>query len=264
MRLAHLLSCAAIGASLGCSDGTAVVGREIPVVQAFLYAHEPVTDVRVTTTYDIGGDSTQSRPVSDAQVVLVRRGIVYPLVPSDSAGYYHYAGTDLDVAEGDTFDLEVRALGVTATARTVVPPRPASLALSSSTIIAPTPGAPGGTPPSFDSLRIVVRWTRVDGAYHYAVVESIDPDAAAIERPFAIRRFTSPPTRADSLFVDARGLNYYGVHRLVLYRVNDEYAALYETRQQDTRDLNEPRTNIIGALGIFSAFSGDSASFTVK
>ena len=68
---------------------------------------------------------------------------------------------------------------------------------------------------------------------------------------------------ADSSFVAVISLTHYGNHRLKLYRVNDEYADLYEGLDQDSRDLNEPPSNIDGALGVFSAFAADSAFFRV-
>jgi len=46
-----------------------------------------------------------------------------------------------------------------------------------------------------------------------------------------------------------------------VYRVNQEYADLYEGRRQDSRDLNEPSTNIENGLGVFSAFNSDSTFF---
>jgi len=55
----------------------------------------------------------------------------------------------------------------------------------------------------------------------------------------------------------------YGRHRVILYRVNEEYANLYENRNQDSRDLNEPPSNIEGALGVFSAFNSVAAEFDV-
>jgi hypothetical protein len=38
---------------------------------------------------------------------------------------------------------------------------------------------------------------------------------------------------------------------------------LYATLQQDSRDLNEPISNVHGGLGVFSAFSADTTVFTV-
>ena len=40
-------------------------------------------------------------------------------------------------------------------------------------------------------------------------------------------------------------------------------ADLYESREQDSRDLNEPLTNISNGLGVFSAFNSQTALFEV-
>ncbi len=54
-----------------------------------------------------------------------------------------------------------------------------------------------------------------------------------------------------------------GAHHAKVYRVNAEYAQLYENRTQDSRDLNEPPSNIRNGLGVFSAFNSSSVSFEV-
>jgi hypothetical protein len=49
-----------------------------------------------------------------------------------------------------------------------------------------------------------------------------------------------------------------------VYRINQEYADLYRTRQQDSRDLNEPLSNVVNGLGVFSAFNGVSSMLVVR
>ncbi len=48
-----------------------------------------------------------------------------------------------------------------------------------------------------------------------------------------------------------------------VYQINQEYADLYENREQDSRGLNEPPSNIKNALGVFSAFNSQEAFFEV-
>ena len=50
-------------------------------------------------------------------------------------------------------------------------------------------------------------------------------------------------------------IEHLGKHEIKVYKVNQEYVDLYESREQDSRDLNEPLTNIEGGLGVFSAFN---------
>ena len=76
--------------------------------------------------------------------------------------------------------------------------------------------------------------------------------------------FTSEPIQ-QGLFQLRPMIHYtqYGKHKITIYKVNEEYALLYETSAQDSRDLNEPYTNINNGLGIFSGFSSQEFYFYV-
>jgi len=257
-----------LGLGLAGCDSDVVFAPPDPdsfVVQAFLFAGEPVTQVTVTEVLPIDADSgAVPEPISDASIRLVRRGVGYPLVPTDgSPGSYHYPGSDLTVEVGDRFELEVEWSDQLATAETVVPPPPTGLELSTDSLAAPSFGQ--GLGGGFANNRLVVRWSNPDTELHYVVVENVEGDPEPVrdeDAPASFdRRIILPPTPADSSFVSAQSLTHLGEHRVTLYRVNDEYADLYRGLQQDSRDLNEPPSNIVGALGVFSAFASKTASF---
>ena len=67
-------------------------------------------------------------------------------------------------------------------------------------------------------------------------------------------RFISEPTIDNFFVVRLLLLEALGLQQAEVYRVNAEYAQLYENRTQDSRDLNEPPSNIRNGLGVFSAF----------
>ncbi len=262
----------ALGAAAACDDDLAFA-PETPgtfVVQAFLFAGEPVTEVTVTGVLPIDADSTAvAAPIADARIAIFREGERHELAPSEGEpGRYHYPGDDLLVEVGDVFALEVSHGGRTATAETVVPVPPHGLSLSATVMAPPQFGVPGGgfQPGADDAL--VARWENSASALHYLVVDNLEADPAPFaESPFEggfARRFVQRPTAGDSALVSARSLSGFGRHRVKLYRVNQEYADLYEGLNQDSRDLNEPPSNVRGALGVFSAFSADSAFFEVR
>ena len=234
------------------------------VVRAYLYAGKPVTDIELTGTVSLASADTVGPPISDALVSLTKRGARYTLAANPSrAGYYGYAGTDLRVAVGDTFDLTVIRGGDTATAQAVVPPQPIGLALSKTQFSIDSAGFQG------DTGIIVVRWSNPNQNYFFAVITPLDTSAGKVPTPgggngvVTTGMFVFPPTQSDSTIIAFPQLHYFGRQRVDLYRVPPEYVALYIARQQDSRDLNEPPTNIHGGLGIFSAFAGDSAFFDV-
>jgi len=263
-RLMQLL----VLAPMAACDGTAPTeaAATLPVIRAYLYAGEPVAAVQVSSTLPVNSTDSVGSPINDAAVALVRRGERFTLVRSaGDSGFYHYAGSNLVVAVNDTFDLEVTALGKFATARTVVPPPPTSVTLSATTLTIPDFSAgPGSTQFDPSTFTLIVRWPNAAKDSYYVVTENIEanPTAVSTSGGFVPRgRFVQAPTTADSARVVAFTLTHYGRHRVTLYRVNPEYAALYESRTQDSRDLNEPASNIKGGLGVFAAFSSRSADF---
>lgn len=264
-RIAIVLAAAAVVA--GCTESVTGSGEAGQVViEAYLFAGEPVTDVRVTSAVELGAADTVGVPVDNAKIVLIKGGVRYPLtLAASNDGSYRYEGTSLTVNEGDVFDLEVTHGGTVATARTVVPIRPASLTVSADSVVVPSFGA-GFGPGTFDALstQLIARWPNAAGELYYVTVASTEESPTEIDGPFrgrGFRRFIFPPIAADSFAVSPLSLAVYGRHEIRVYRVNNEYAALYESRMQDSRDLNEPATNIHGGLGVFSAFSSRVATF---
>lgn len=266
-----------LAAVAGCDSTGAAAEDDLLVVEAFLYAGEPVSDVRLTESVPLTSED-DATPVSDADVRLFKGDAVYVLTPSDSAGYYHYAGTDLAVEARDTFRLEIESAGRTVTAETVVPAPPVGVTLSDSVLEVATfsgagpgmGGVPGGGGPGqIEQNTLTVSWDNPSAALHYVVVESLVTEDPEYIQPEFFRdrfggfRFITEPTDLAYFEVNAQSLEVLGPHRVVVYRVNGEYADLYENREQDSRDLNEPPTNVTGGLGVFSAFNSQSAVFEV-
>ena len=272
-RITSLFSAVlAVAAAAACDDDL-VFAPETPdtfVVQAFLFAGEPVTEVTVTGVLPIDADSTAvAAPIADARITIIRDGARFDLVPTEGdPGRYHYPGDDLLVEVGDVFALEASYGDRIATAETVVPVPPQGLSLSATVLAPPQFGVRGGGFQPGAGEGLMARWENSASALHYVVVDNIEAEPAPFaESPFGrgfARRLVQRPTAGDSALVSARSLSYFGRHRVKLYRVNEEYADLYEGLNQDSRDLNEPPSNVRGALGVFSAFSADSAFFEVR
>ncbi len=269
MRSYHrYLSVAAVASLLlltSCSDGT-ITGPETTgvVIRACLYTGEAVTDIRISEPLPLGSEETVMPPVNDAEVSLLKDGITYLLVPSaGDSGYYHYPGSDLSVGSGDHFELHVVVGGQTATARTVVPEPPENVTASQDSVLIPVSFTPGQ---QLELDELTLTWNEVEGALWYVVIENIEDDPEPVESDFRFGggrpgMFISPPTTQNTYRVRAMTLTHYGTHRARVYRINQEYADLYSTRQQDSRDLNEPLTNITNGLGVFSAFSSREVTF---
>lgn len=268
MKTGILALLAASAGLAACSDTTTSPeddARQV-VVEAFLFAGEPVDDIRLTRTVPLGEDPAVAVTVDDAIVTLTRGSERWSLHRLEEPGTYGYPDDDLQVREGDRFRIEVEAFGRTATGETIVPGPPNGVQLDKDRLEVPELAPGSFQPGALQSLQVTVSWENPGSILHFVDVEGLNPEAESIFPDFIREgagrfRIRSAPTDENFHAIGLRQLEHLGRHRAIVYRVNQEYADLYNNRVQDSRDLNEPPSNIRGGLGVFSAFNSVAREF---
>jgi hypothetical protein len=252
-----------------CENNPVIPNETQTVIQAYLYAGGNVDQVYVYESASIGSTDSAGIPISNASAYVYQNGAQFKLHPDAKvAGKYTYEGTGLSITPGKTYQLVVDANGRTSTAECTVPNPPVGVQTSQSTMTykkesISTPFGSMTFWTSDDSLKI--EWANPSNDYHYVLVESIDPNRTLVQSDTLRRfRFVTQPTQDSYYRIVAFSVNYTGRYRALVYRVNKEYVDLYRSREQDSRSLNEPLTNIKNGLGIFTAFASDSVFFEVK
>ena len=159
------------------------------------------------------------------------------------------------VESGDAFEIEFEYNEKIIKSETSIPFPPNSFQSSSSTVEIPTIG-PGYEPPE----PTLLTWSNPDSEYHMVVIESIDIDAELIndsDDDHPPKTFRNAPIQGDEQELHFRNFTYYGRHRVILYKLNPEYAALYEDLGSSSLDLTAPTSNIENGLGIFTGINAD-------
>jgi len=240
------------------------------VLNAYLYEDEPVTHVRLSESLPFTSPDSIFPLISDAGISIQWQDGRFPLLSSDSAGFYHCPDTNLRIISGDKYMIEIIRGEDILTAETTVPQKPDSMKLSAIRIEID----PGMSPWEMRQAGIAdieVTWSNPNGEYFYVLVENIEEDPEDIDFGFSgfggkfqNFRFLSRPFITNTYIIRVfLSVQQYGTHRVKLFRVNQEYADLYENREQDSRNLTEPLSNVNNGLGIFTAFSYDEAYFEV-
>jgi hypothetical protein len=263
-----------------CEEEAIYTPEERFVLQAYLYANEPVWDVTVKNAVPLTVADSVGEPINDAVITLYKNSMAYNLVSSSDSGTYYYPGNDLSIETGDEFTIEASVGERMATANTSVPDSPKGVIMSMEKIELPEINVAGFDFTAIRALReaqqaveLEVLWDNPNGELFFVVVEnnensqeSIFPDLGGnfdrLGGKGAFRRI-SAPTRESSFQINFMDIRYWGKYVVKVYRVNQEYADLYDNLEQDSRDLNDPPTNIKNGLGIFSAFHSQNVYFEV-
>lgn len=167
-----------------------------------------------------------------------------------------YVLENIEVGAGDEYVIEFEYKEETIKSETTIPHRPENFQSSSSTIEIPQMG-PGSGGMEAEQLT----WTNPAADYHMVVVESIDEDAELIfdsDEDHPPRSFRNAPVQGDEQELSPRNFTFFGSHRVILYRLNPEYAALYVDLGSSSLDLTAPPSNIENGLGIFTGINADT------
>jgi Domain of unknown function (DUF4249) len=233
--------------AIGCTkqeDGLAGINKA--VVESYLAPGQPVS-VKITKEIEYGTD-TVNLPLDNLTVVIANNGTDYTLT---NAGNGIYNSNTLPVAVGGTYQLKFDYNGVQVSATTVIPGKPANFTQSATTLTVPTTFPPTAIPSPIN-----LKWENPNLDYHLVVVTNLEANPVPINsngqgRPV----FRTEPSQTTSQELSFRQFTYLGNHRVVLYRIWPEYAALYEDNGNNSNNLAEPPTNVVNGRGIFTGIN---------
>ena len=253
----------------GCFDSDIVFEDQYePVVEAYLYVDKEVGNIQLSSMISFGSDSSGGEKITDALIVLEGEADSWVLSHDDSTPGRYYMEERPEMVPGDIFRLRVELEEESLSAITVIPDNPPAVSMSSRSISIPK------VDNMMDFRNVVMpdpvelTWNNPGVRYYFLNIQNIEsypipimPDPPENSRfatgGFAFQMITQP-TNNSYYSIDIRQLEYFGTHRIVFTSVNDEYVYLYNSLNQDTRELNEPYTNVENGLGIFTAFNSDT------
>ncbi len=240
---------------------------EVMIVEGYLYANQPI-EVRLSQLVPFVTDE-ETFEIEDAQLHISDGVTSYLLThDEDEPGRYYLPENELLPSTANTYEIAVDYFGVTTSASTVIPDKPLEVSLSVNEIeIEPIESFED----VFDRVEgdvVEVYWENETSEYFYILVENIEFNPRDVNRlNFGGGQpnftFTTEPTNLDVHNIRPFSLLQYGTYRIIVFKVAQEYVDLYQTADQDSRNLTEPLTNINNGLGIFTSFNSDTVYLEV-
>jgi len=237
------------------------------VLEGYLKAGLPISDFRVTKLIPFGSSDTLVT-IDDAQIYIASGNETF-LLQSIGDGYYE--NQDLIIEAGGIYELELEYLGKNISAKTFVPSKPTGVTLSENVIYRTKIEDFGDIQNQVIPEPTELTWVDVSGGnYYFVVVRNLESNPEVINSLFADNDFEfpeiiTPPEITTSYFINQfSDITHYGTYGVEVFKVNPEYAELYQTDDANTNSLVEAATNIENAFGIFTGINSDTIYFEVK
>jgi hypothetical protein len=177
-----------------------------------------------------------------------------------SAGNGTYVNNSLVILAGKSYQLSFPYNGTEVTATTVAPSKPQNMTLSASTIAIPQrgQGVIGGVEMPDP---VMINWTNDDQSFYFVYVKNVEPVKIPIDsrNPNGKDFFRNQPTTANHYELNARSFQFYGQHRVILYKIQPEYVLFFQENSNSSISISEIKANVVNGLGIFTAINSVSA-----
>jgi hypothetical protein len=249
-----------------CDKEGQVAFTDSPVIEGYEQPGE-VFSIKISRQVPFAANAEYSEDDLDELSISVHSALSDQSYLLQPAGDGIYVNTALIVTAGDEYTLTFEYNGKTVSAYTYVPAPPQNFAQSVTSVEIEKieigngpPSGGGGFGGQVDPVEFT--WDNPDESYYLIIVENIESDPEATvdfgdeEPPSFVFRKT--PTSSNSEFIQTREFQYYGTHRVILYHVLPDYAALYDDSNNSSLNLTNASGSITNGYGIFTGMNSDT------
>jgi hypothetical protein len=231
------------------------------VVEAYLRPGQPI-EVTISKEGSFENSTVDSLEFIDGLTVEINEGGNRYTLRSVGDGKY-VSDEGVIAASEKIYSLDFEFENKEVSASTYVPSRPQGFKLSADEIIVSRP-VPGTMPMRPEPLE--VSWENQNNDYHLVVVTVVeeDPEKIASGGISISGAFRNEPNTETTYEINDISFKYYGMHAVILYKLNPEYATLYEETGNSSLNLKSPYSNVTNGLGIFTGVNCDTLYLNVK
>ncbi|MFH0896034.1 MAG: hypothetical protein V2A54_16495 [Bacteroidota bacterium] len=239
--------------------------EDIPVVEGYLFEGGFVK-VKISRQVPYSSEATYSEDdINNLLVSVLKNQQSFTLA---SSGNGLYLDSTLNVQFGNTYEMHFIFNGKEVIANTTIPTKPVGYTQSVTEIVIEPMDTNSMGPPSMPDP-VELNWTNNDASYYLVVVENKEQNPVLInelgdDEDVPSRVFRNQPTQLNTSKVQSRNFKYYGMHRLILYHIHADYAALYDVSNTSSQNLSNPSSDITNAYGIFTGLNSDTLYINVK
>lgn len=252
-----------------------------PVIEAFLAPNSPVK-IKVSTIKPFNSSSDSLLPINGLIIKIIGNDGRTFTLKNQKDGLYFSSNNELIGNTGSSYKMSFNYQNKIISASTVIPEKPSKFKSNKQEVtIKPTQvvesngvigitSSTGSSNNTNATNKITLSWENPKSDYHFISyfnttqnpesVVSLPPGILIPEIP----SFTLPPDRSSISFLHADNFKTFGRYAIILYKLNKDYAALFETSDSSTQNIRTPNSIITNGLGIFTGINTDTIYVDVK
>ncbi|MDP4282502.1 MAG: DUF4249 family protein [Bacteroidota bacterium] len=233
-----------------------------PVVESYLLPGEKVT-VKISAESPYEVNATSEKDINKLQVKIRYLGVWYSLIPMGDGVYKDTTGI-IKIIPDSTYKLLFSYNNITISSSTIIPGKPTSVTQSVTQVKIKQfdPDNPSWTQPP-DPIKIT--FSNGDESYYFLTVECMDSIKVPIFKDSIPDNdiLSSQPMIGTEIYIQPMSIRYFGKNRIVLYHINPEYSTFFMQQNSTSQDYQEPPTNVVNGLGIFTGINTDTLYLSV-
>jgi hypothetical protein len=170
-----------------------------------------------------------------------------------------YTNNSLTISAGKSYELSIPYNNMQVTASTIAPTKPQNVKLSATQMSIPSRGETGGGIGEMPDP-ITLSWSNDDQSFYFVYVKNVESVKIPIDsrNPNGKDFFRNQPTSSNTYEINARSFQYYGQHRVILYKIQPEYVLFFQENSNSSLSISEIKANVVNGLGIFTAVNSVS------
>lgn len=235
----------------------------IPVVEGYLYEGKSIDSLKISNIINYGNEEQLDfLEITNIQIKVNEE--VFPLIEIKRDSTITFKSEeDFIIEEGESYELSFNYGDELISATTTGIAKPDGLSMSQTSIYIERVSS--GSFPSFDNETIEIIWDNPEDDYFYLVIKYLEEEADPVMEDFDLDPFdiVGEPMQTDVYNIHSRMLMHYGEYMVVLFRVTQDYANMFERIDNTSQSLTEPYSNIENGKGIFTAIASDTIFFNV-
>ena len=149
--------------------------------------------------------------------------------------------------------------GTEVSSTTMIPSKPTSVT-QSVTFIKMSQFDPDNPTGSTHPEPVIITFANIDASYYLTTVECMDTTLVPVYKDSipANDMFSSQPVTGTEIEIQPMRIRYFG-----LYHINPEYSTFFMRQASTSQNYQEPPTNIVNGLGIFTGINADTLYLNV-